>query len=1180
MTENLAKWLEANKMTASDDQELSGVVIVEEIGKFLLIQPKEGIVIDNDFSFVLYDEELDMIEDGVVNFLLFEFGGRFYYSKIKSDKNKYGEIIYKPEFNDFKYLGETTDETIVKFTHLGVHDEYEILNGSSSSELWSKKAKFLKHEALGCCNKNTLSGALAFQTNCQKYGLKPIIGETITVAVNYDENEKIQETHELKLYVINQKGWKNLLMINKAINVDYNQFIPDDLLFEYSDGLACVFSKESELNFHKHDTAFAKKLIKRYKKYFDYVYFQIDTVEYTSESLFRNHLESIDVYISNFSSILQPILINDSYYLDLEEGSVKSLLNKVAGRAEAESKNQYYKDFNQTIESYSEWLDIEPLMETILLGIENASEFADLVDFKINTGERKLPAFEVEDVNALFYEKVNLGFHKKFGHLPNKEYEVYKKRLDIECNLIVPNGLCDYFMILWDITEWCHNNDILVGSGRGSVCGSLVAFVLEITSVDPLKYGLMFERFLNETRVSGERAKAADSMPDVDVDFPTEHRDAVKEYIKNKYGAEFTCSIGTYTRMKLKTCIKDFAKIKGYPFDYTNKLTKDIDDQIDYTWGDLFAYGCKSKTLYKFIQENPDIVYATKSSLMNCKAESVHPSAVIIVPKHDLNGEDINAFEWMPIKSIDGVLVSEWEGKYIDKSGFLKEDILGLSQLDKFDAIMKLIKKNTKEEIILDDIPFDDEEVFRYFKKGWCEDIFQFGTTGLMNYCRQVKPDSLENLIAMTSLFRPGPMELNAHQDFADIKNGKKKPSFDLGMEKITGETYGLYVYQEQIMKAVVVGGLTEVESDILRTTIKKKDIKTLSSYGDKFKKGYEKLLEANGIKNPKAYADSVWAKLLAFSGYGFNKSHAAAYSIMSYWSQWFKVNHPLEFWTVAMNFSKETEIPFRISELVKTGVEIEIRPPDVNFSDSIFTCDAVNNRIFFSLTKIKGCGEVAVKFLIEERNRGGKFFDFDEFISRVPSKVNKSNIVNLIIAGAFDLIEKIKYPKNRKLLLERYLTDYKKSELPDKFKTEDSDTNSFWITEQKLLTGYGEIDYKSILENKSSNKRVIGLYKESFEITSCKEGTEVTVVGKCIYANLRNIKNGKMIQLSIDSNNTVLLVTLWPDAVDKFNLDDSNYIDFFKEKIMAVNGIVKMDKFKGQKCIYSTNKTKIILLS
>ena len=332
-----------------------------------------------------------------------------------------------------------------------------------------------------------------------------------------------------------------------------------------------------------------------------------------------------------------------------------------------------------------------------------------------------------------------------------------------------------------------------------------------------------------------------DSMPDIDCDFPTNHRDEVKDYIKEKYGYAYTCSVGAYTRMQLRTCLKDFGKIKGIPFDKMNRLTKDIDNQIEYSWQDLIMYATQSKELYKFVQEYPEIVHLCKFALLTCKAESMHASAVIIVPKTRENGEKVDLFEWMPVKSLGGVLVSEWEGKYIDKAGFLKEDILGLNQLDKFKNMLTLIEKNRGKKLDVTKIPLDDEEVFKLFRKGLCEDVFQFGTMGLMNYCRSVKPDNLEQLIAMTALFRPGPMESGAHQDFADIKNGKKKPHFDPFMDKITSVTSSLYIYQEQIMKATIIGGLSEVEADTIRTSIKKKDFKTLESFKKKFIENYSK---------------------------------------------------------------------------------------------------------------------------------------------------------------------------------------------------------------------------------------------------------------------------------------------------------------------------------------------------
>lgn len=507
MTDTLLKWVEDNKIIISESKiDGSDIITIDGVGTFLYLKPFEGKVIDEDFAFILSDEDFDILDSEKVNYILFEFGGKFYYSNIKKDKNRYNELIFKPEFNDFKYLGKTSEPKVMDFVHLGVHSEYEMMNGSGSCELWAKKAGFLECKAAGICDKNTLAGVLSFQTACEKNQIKSIIGETVTVAVNYSADKQNQETFELKFFVLNNDGWKNLLLINKAINVDYNGFIPDTLLYTLGKGLCCVVPKESEFNYIKDDKKEAIKLLSKYKKSFDKVYYQIDTVEYTSQQLFRKHLDNIDTYLCEYRKFLKPILINDSYYLDKEESGLKAVLNKVNGKVTPESENQFFKSFSDTINSYSEWIeDVEPLFNAIISGIENASKLSDEVDFRINTGERKLPKFEVENCEELFFKELERGVNERLGNLEPNELSKYLNQIEIECNVIVPNGLCDYFMILWDIMRWCRKNDINTGAGRGSVCGSLIAYCLYITDVDPLKYNLMFERFLNETRVKTEK---------------------------------------------------------------------------------------------------------------------------------------------------------------------------------------------------------------------------------------------------------------------------------------------------------------------------------------------------------------------------------------------------------------------------------------------------------------------------------------------------------------------------------------------------------------------------------------------------------------------------------------------------------------------------------------------------
>lgn len=1184
MTDSLSRWIEENCIAAVEKTQYGvDIVTVEGVGDFLYIQPDdEGYIIDERFSFVVSDEEFDVLYDERVNYILFEFGGKFYYSHIKKDHSRLDKtVLFRPEFIDFKYLGTSTDEDIVPFVHLGVHSEYEFLNGSSNCELWATKAKFNRMTALGICDKNTLAGTLAFQSACLSKNIKPIIGETVSVASEYDPQVEIQETFDLKLYAINKQGWRNLLLVNKAINVDYNGFIPIDLLEKYGDGICCVIPPEGELNHFKNDVDKCKMLLERYHAAFTKVYYQIDTVEYASDNMFREHLESIDTYIMRRRKIklyrdTEPITINDSYYLDAEEAGLKSLLNKVAGIVTFESNTQYFKNSKETLLAYQEWMDTaELLYDTIIEGMSNSVEFAESVEFKIITGIRHLPKYEFvkTTVEDAFFEKLEEGVQNRLVGKVD-DLDKYMAELEKECSIIVPNGLCDYFMILWDIMNWCREHGIMTGSGRGSVCGSLIAYCLYITDVDPLKYNLMFERFLNETRVSGERAKSADSLPDIDCDFPVAFRDTVKAYMAKRYGENHVCSVGTYTRMKLKTCLKDFGKVMGVPFAVMNKLTKDIDDQIEYTWGDLFNYAVLSKDLFRFVQDHPDLVHMTKFALTQCKTSSIHPSAVIIVPREDEDGNPIDIFGWMPVKKMGDALVSEWEGKYIDKAGFLKEDILGLNQLDKFSAIIKLIAQNRKRNIDVNTIPFDDEEVYRYFQRGWCEDVFQFGAMGLMNYCRSAKPRSLDDLIAMTALFRPGPMDVNAHETFVEIKNGIKKPKYDFGMEDITKDTYSLYTYQEQIMKAVVVGGLSPVESDVLRTAIKKKNTALIESFQDKFHQGYCELLKKNNKPNPDKTADEVWKKLLAFSGYGFNKSHAVAYTIMSYWSQWFKVNYPLEFWTTSLQYaSKESDIPYRLVEMKKSSPDIEVRPPDINFSNDTFTCDPATNRIFFSLGKVKGVGDKALMALKHMKEECGEIFSFDDFVKAAPKGVNRTVILRLIMAGAFDLVENIKNPRERLDIIKQYM-EFRGEDLPEEFNTPDVRSNSWWIYKQREITGYGEVDYERMLNEYGVGKRLARLYVTGLEFEKKKADDEVCIVGRVNNVFERQTKRGdNYAAMHVEVNDLIIQVTLWPD----FWGSQGETVETLTNRIVAVSGVVNY--FAGKKVIQSNQRTRLEIL-
>ncbi len=1170
-------------------QSLNQFIISGFEGKFLLIEPKDDKLLDEDCCLSLYEEELELVEGKKVDYLAFEFGGRFYYTKPKEFKNKFNQIGYEAHFDDLKFLGDNNCEidNVIHFVNLGIHSEYELLNGSQKAEDWVKKSVFLKHKSIALVDRNTMAGTLAFQTYCKKTNVKPVMGMTASVAYDYEEANTVQTTYDLKLYVVNEEGWQNLFQINKAINVDYDKFIPEEVLLNYSKGLIAVLPPLSVVSALE-STKDVLRVVSKYKQHFDALYYQIDSVEYYSDEFDIKCLNQIKTYLDKYRKFVPPVLINDSYYIDQEMYQVKEYLNKIDRKAYEYSEDQYFKTLDDTNERLSVLFEDKDYYFDLLVEMcQNTINIAEACNYEINTGEHKLPKYEfVEEGKTnedFFFELLEKGIAKKIDGKV-EDAQIYLERLQKECAVIVGAGFVDYFLILWDIIDWCKENDIGVGPGRGSVGGCIIAYLLDIITIDPVKFGLLFERFLNEARVSGERAKAADSLPDVDVDFESQYRSVVKAYISERFGNYYTCSIGAYTRLKLKAGIKDFGLAKGLSFEYRNFITKDIEQELEYTWRDLIVYALRSKDkkdnraegagLYEFIQKYPDIAHCIKFTLNQARSASIHASALIIVPKKDKAGNDVNIFNWLPIRRMGDLFVSEWEGKYCERAGFLKEDILSLDQLDKFQMIKKLIKANYDTDIVLEDIPLDDVKTYKLFHKGLNEDVFQFGSAGLKNYSLKAKPDNIEDLTAMNALFRPGPMESNAHMDFVLLKNGKKKVEYDFGLKEVTEKTQGLYIYQETIMQAVMVlGGFSAVESDVLRTQIKKFDQVAMRKGEQQFIDGAVK----RGCKPDEA--KKIWNKLVAFSKYGFNKSHSCDYAHMSYWSQWLKANYPLEFWTASLQMAKDKHVPKRISELKKLKQGLQISPPDINKSAISFACDPETNTIFWSLAKIEGNGDAIVKAILQEREAGGRFISYDDFVLRVPKKViNKTVVAKLIVSGCFDIVEGLTKPIERqKLLVNHYLR--LKEQTPDIYTSDIAKKNYYWIMLQKTSTGFGDVDYNTVLmnnPNKVLGKKLAGLYVDGERFDKCKDYTEVCVAGTCIYANEKTSpKAGRFLTMNIISNNDLIIMIAWADAYDK-------YYDFLStclNKTIAISGKAKFDDWRGQTILYINVDSKMLEL-
>lgn len=1113
---------------------------------YLLLELKDEVIIDKKFSLILNEEEKTKLKK--IDFIIFFWGKKFYYTP--------KEKIKDPEFNIFLYISsEQNEKSYIPF--LGIHGKYELLNGSRNYEDWCQKGKFLGCSSLGICEKNTLAGTLNFQQVCKDNSIDSIIGETITIK---------KEKGELvlgKCFAINQKGWENLLQINSYINVfSVGQWIDEKDLFRFSEGLIFIFNPVySDFNIN---------VINEYKTYFLKCYFQLDSTIYVNNESDKKFLINTENYLK--SKIINPILLSDAYYLESFDSEIKQTLNTIAGKRDLLVSNSHFKSIKEEYNHFKNLFGDSSLFEDIFSkSIESLIEVEDLCkSFKIETGRFKLPKYKMteeefqkyETNEDLFYDLIDKNFPIK---VPVGKEKEFSERLIHELSVIQRGGFIDYFLILWDIVRWCKENDILTGIGRGSAGGSLVAYILEITRIDPIEYNLLFERFLNEGRLGK-------SLPDIDVDFESIRRDDVKKYLESKYGEDKVCSIGTYTTLLLKAALKDISRIKGLEVSLVQKISNSIEDPKG-DWSSIFKLATEDSFLKSFIDENPEIFSLIELCYGQPRSASIHPCATLILPENE------SIYTSIPVRKgeINGekILVSEWEGEFIEKAGYLKEDILGINQLDKFRMIINLVEKYYNEEIDIYKIPLKEREVFKMFQNGHNGDVFQFGTKNLSSYIQQVRPENIEDLISINALYRPGPMDNGTHNDFVLLRHGEKEPSYYPNTEEITKETYSLIIYQEQIMQICQkIAGFNLVEADDIRKAMGKKNQKELDSYENRFFKGIEKNNYNIEI------AKTIWKEMVSFGGYAFNRSHAAVYAITGYICQYLKYKYPLPYWITALEFALDKNIPRFLSE-INNSSEITVAPPDINKSQLKFSADFTKNQIIWSISKVKQCGEISVDLIFQERQENGPFFSIEEFLSRVDkSKINKSVVENLIISGAFDELEKINYPVERKDLIKKYreIMNTKVDKSKDWFEL-NKDQSFFyedwwWSIKQKQVSGLGFIDYKNLISNLSDfNLKKYLDVSEINNITNANEIRKKVITGGFIeiIEEKQSVK-GPWMKILIEQNYENIWLYLWSDLYLKF----SNKIKGNEGNILIFNGRVVFEDRKNENIIQAEEDFEI----
>jgi len=1144
LTDHLNKLFIDCKFLAENVFEIDGV------GKFIFIESKSGKLVVENFTLNLSEEEFDLVADEELNlnYYCFLFGNSLYYSEIGEDLS----------LKKFQYLGKSTVCVDTNFPYLGIHTGYEICAATGLPEQISKKAKFLGYKTIGIAQTCTLNGVIDFQQVSKKNGINTILGISLRV-----------ETYEVILYAKTDIGWKNILNLHSKFSVFKEESISTETLFNHSKGVVCVLS-------NKYDFSNVAKYIKVFD---DNLYFKIDTVEWKNNERDKNHLLNIKKYYSDFQEKIKPCIICETFYLEQHQAEINKFINSVTRLNIPDSDNQYFKSIDVIQAEFIKlFADKEVGKLYFDYAFECTVEIANKCVFQIEVGQKYLPKYEMNEDekkqfsnnDELFWHLIEKGIDKKLKDVD--DYQVYVDRIQKEYDVLTRGGVVDYFLILHDVCRMMKEKGIEYGIGRGSAAGALTTYLLDITKIlDPIKFKLLFERFLNESRLIS-------ALPDIDTDIQGDHREDVKQYLRDKYGHDRVAEVGTYQNFKLKSALTDVLKYFGVEHGQLKFLTSLITKEFE-NGGitELFKVALKEKIILSMLQKYPDTVEYLETMLFHPRSRGVHASATIIVPIID--GKK-NFFDWAPTETLeDNNLVTQWDSVRMEEIGYLKEDLLGLAQLDKFADMKKLIKQNHGIDIVIEDIPLDDPIVFQFFHEGLNEDIFQFTSDSQKQYTQYLKPDNIEELIAANALYRPGPMDTGAHIKFVKMKFGEEQPDVLPNLEEIIGYTGYLFVYQEQSMLTYQkMTNCSLREADDFRKFLTK--LKGDNQSDDKYKKheaifiqGYEKNF---GVK--KEVAQEVWDKLVGFASYGFNRSHAAAYAITGYIAQWFKVYYPLEFWVTALNRTTNSEdIPHRINEINKMQV-VKVASPDINYSSTGFTSDNKNN-IFWSISSIKQAGEKSVDKFLNERTESGKFYSFEEFYTRCAKKklVNKAVVENLILCGCFDILENIKQPIERIKIIKQY--EQLSGNKMDKYNEARYQKNYTWQRITKQLCEYDDIEYRKIINDTIFKISAITFfdYERIVSYVEGKKDNHILTAGIISEVTMRTTKtNKKILVLKIDQNNNFFHVVLWDNCYNQ-------YKDLFDEncegKIIFVSGRCAEDTHRKTNSIYSTDKTKLQLL-
>lgn len=866
------------------------------------------------------------------------------------------------------------------------HTEYSLLDGAAKLDRLIARAVELNMPALAITDHGVMYGVINFYQKAKKAGIKPIIGCEVYAAPNsrFDKDGRRDEVaYHLVLLAENQEGYQNLCKLVSNAFLEgfyYKPRVDKELLRRYSGGLialsACIAGELPEMIL-KGDLEKAKATAREYLEIFGKGNYFIELQNHGMEEELRANpilaqiAEELDIPL---------VATNDLHYVYQEDAAMHDILLCIQTGKTRDEENRmrfpcdqfYLKTREEMAALFPEWPQ----------ALQNTASIAQRCNVDFEFGNLFLPEYDVpepyQDLHEYLVALCEEGKQKRYPHAD----QTVNDRLAFELDVIKKMGFSGYFLIVWDMIHFARSQNISVGPGRGSAAGSIVAYVMGITDIDPIRYKLLFERFLNPERVS---------PPDIDMDFCDERRGEVVEYLVNKYGSSKVCQIITFSVMMAKGAVRDVGRVLNLSYSDVDKVAKLIPTELKITLEDALA---SSQELRQFYESDPSVheLLSIAQKIEGMPRHFGKHAAGVVIAREDL-------INYMPVqKTTDGFVTTQYEKDQVEACGLLKMDLLGLRTLTIIDDSLDNIRWARNEEINISDISIEDKKTYEMLSAGEAVCVFQLESEGMRNILKNLKPERFEDIIALVALYRPGPLGSGMVDQFIDAKHGKiaivyKHPL----LEPILQETYGVILYQEQVMQiSTALAGFTLGQSDMLRRAMGKKKPEIIARERSNFTEGCKK----NGIDGK--IATEIFDLMEYFAGYGFNKSHSAAYAMLAYQTAWLKANYPPEFMAAMLTsvMDKTEKIPEYIEECRRMG--IDVLPPDINESGVKFT--VVGGKIRFALSAVKNVGREVIKKLVESREQDGPFRNLADLCVRVP--LNRKMLESLIRCGALDNLQ------------------------------------------------------------------------------------------------------------------------------------------------------------------------------